>query len=376
MWKGVQMINSLNATAPLAKIVLDNPNHASFPDHTLDYFDRFTRIDDHLNKEVHPNINVGPTAREPIWLTDHGPEHITTVIRRAGELVSAPEQKAVTPYEAYILLLACHFHDVGNIFGRDEHEKKVRDVMFKLDHTLVGEDTLEKRMICDIAMAHGGFVDVEKENKDTIGALRYDRSTKPNGVDVKKLAAVLRFADELADDKTRTNRFVQEASRQSHPGSEIFHAYAAHLRPTRIDHDSCSVEVHFELNVDSLQRKYPKKEEDRFLFEEILDRTLKMHREHIYCSRFMLPSVLLERINVQIDVCTTDFSTVLAQIKYTMEPLGYPGSPKMLGEICPPLKGFTGELLAAKVSTLLSDAVDQPYSGPVDLLASTQEART
>src|SRR5690606_20790147 len=114
------------------------------------------------------------------------------------------------------------FHDVGNIYGRDEHERKVHEVLFSLDHTLVGEDTLEKRMICHIAMAHGGFVDVNKENKDTIGALRYDRSSKPSGVDVKKLAAVLRLADELADDKTRTNRFLEEASRQAHVGSEIF----------------------------------------------------------------------------------------------------------------------------------------------------------
>jgi hypothetical protein len=370
------MINSLNANAPLARTLADNAGHSSFPDHTVDYFDRFTRIDDHLNRKVHPNINVGPTAREPIWLTDHGPDHIATVIRRAGELVSAPGQKAITPYEAYILLLACHFHDVGNIFGRVEHEKKVHEVVFKLDQTLVGEDTLEKRVICHIAMAHGGYVDVEKENKDTIGALLYDRNSKPNGVDVKKLAAVLRFADELADDRTRTNRFVEEASKQAHPGSEIFHAYAAHLRPTRINHDARSVDVHFELNVDVLQRKYRKKDEERYLFEEILDRTLKMHREHIYCSRFMLPNVLIERINVQIDICTTDFAKVLAQLRYTMEPLGYPGSPKLLGEICPSLKGVTGELLAARVSTLLNGASGQPYAGPVDLLASSQEAAT
>jgi hypothetical protein len=247
--------------------------------------------------------------------------------------------------------------------------------MFKLDHTLVGEDTLEKRVISHIAMSHGGYVDFDKENKDTIGALLYDRNAKSNGVDVKKLAAVLRFADELADDRTRTNRFVEEASKQTHPGSEIFHAYAAHLRPTQVDHDARSVDVHFELNVEVLQRKYRKKDEDRYLFEEILDRTLKMHREHIYCSRFMLPNIVIERINVLLDFCTTDFAKVIAQLRYTMEPLGYPGSPKIIGEICPLIKKFNGETLAAKVLSLLDGTINQPYARPVDLLASGQETR-
>lgn len=48
----------------------------------------------------------------------------------------------------------------------------------------------------------------------------------------------------------------------------------------------------------------------------------------------------------------------------------------MLGEICPPLNGLTGELLASRVSRLLSDTSNQPYAGPVDLLATNQEART
>lgn len=183
------MIESKNHKSDLALVLANKIGDKSFPMAGIDYYDRFTRIDDHLNRIVHPNVNVGPSTREPMWLTDHGPEHIATVIRRAGDLVMQPES-VLSPYECYILLLACHSHDMGNIFGREDHEKKVHEIVFGLDDSLIGEDTTEKRVICDIAMAHGGFVDEKKTDKDTIGKLNYDRSEKSRLPDVKKLAAM------------------------------------------------------------------------------------------------------------------------------------------------------------------------------------------
>ena len=83
-------------------------------------------------------------------------------------------------------------------------KKHLRDVLFTLPPEYTGDDNIEKRTICDIAMAHGGKVLSlsgglpTKDTKDTIGHMSHDRN-------VKKLAAILRFADELADDRTRTN---------------------------------------------------------------------------------------------------------------------------------------------------------------------------
>ena len=66
-----------------------------------------------------------------------------------------------------------------------------------------------------------------------------------------------------------------------------------------------------------------------------MDRTLKMHREHMYCARFMLPDVLIDRIDVCINICSDDYSRVLGRIRYTMSQQGYPGTPKHLADICP-----------------------------------------
>ena len=358
------MFNSKNSEAKLAEEVRNNQGHDSLPDDQIDYYDRFIHIDDYLNRKIHPSVNVGATAQKPIWLTDHGPEHIATVIRRAGDLVFT-EECVLTPYEAYILLVATHFHDIGNIFGREEHERRAREVMFELDKALVGDDNFEKRMICDIAMAHGGYADTDGD-KDTIGKLPWDDPPdKSKGVRVKKLAAILRFADELADDKTRTNRFVQVVSSDIFPGSEVFHRYASQLHPVIVSHDTRSIDLQFELNTELVARKCRKFDDEKYLFEEILDRTLKMHREHVYCKRFLLPDIVFERVNVRIDVCTGNYSRVLGRLRYTLAESGYPDSPRNIQEICPNL--VTGEELKQKVESVLQSEGDSLYAEPPDL---------
>jgi hypothetical protein len=364
------MPESRNLSSALFAVVRDSANHASFPDSSVDYVQRFGLLDEHLNTHVHPHSNTGPSTKEDIWLTDHGPLHISTVIRRAGDLtVNGQNQCCLSPYECYILLLACHFHDVGNIFGRVDHEKKARELMFTLNQTLVGSDSLEKRLVCDIALAHGGEVDNVTKNKDTIGSLPYDPQSKTNRVGVKKLAAILRFADEIADDKTRTNQYLEAAVAQNKPGSKLYHAYAKHLRPVEVRLDERSVDLHFELTVADMQTTFPTKSKgDTFLFEEILERTLKMHRERVYCSRFMIPYVYIDQINVSIDVCSNDYSQVLGMLKYVLRESGYPNSPSEISRICPELNGLSGAQLAAQVAEL--NPKPSQYSTPVDLLAS------
>ena len=360
-------MNSKNSTAPLAKHVRDNSQHDSLPNRQVDYFDRFLRVDDYLNNNIHPHVNTGATAHEPIWLTDHGPDHIATVIQRAGDL-AFPQECVLTPYEAYILLMAAHFHDIGNVFGRKEHEKRANRIMFELDHTLIGDDALEKRTICYIAMAHGGYVN-EDGDKDTIGKLPFDDpADKSKGARVKKLAAILRLADELADDNTRTSRFIQRASGEVFPESEIFHMYASRLRPISIDHDTRNINLRFELNTELVNKKCRKQESERYLFDEILDRSLKMHREHLYCRRFMLPDIVLDRINVHMDICTDNYSSVLGQIDYTMAEGGYPDSPQQVKDLCPRI--VTAKELKNRVASLLQGGQTSPYVEPPDLLAA------
>jgi len=148
-------------------------------------------------------IKEGKCSPEQIpYLNNHGTGHVHTVITKASQLIQEASCK-ITPYEGYLLLFAIQLHDIGNIFGRDDHEKKCSDIMNALGGT-AGLDKPEKRTVVNIASVHGGLTD--DGGKDTISTLEPDpRALLGQDVRSRLLAAILRFSDELADDSSRAS---------------------------------------------------------------------------------------------------------------------------------------------------------------------------
>ena len=347
------MTESPNTHTPLVAFLRDHPsNHPSFPQQAVDYHRRFQNLDAHLNTSVHPTVNQGAAAAAAAgdgWLTDHGIQHITTVIRRASDLVFSDGLPVLTPYEIFLLLTAIHFHDIGNVFGREQHERQITTVMSSMSEALIGTDGFEKRMIRDIAMAHGGYVDANGHDKDTISRLSWQTVTGTHDPRVRLLAALLRFADELADDHTRTSRFL--IGNELLRNSEIYHVYADRLKHVIVRSQEHSVLLQFELDVHHATRLYQKGPRQQvYLYDEILRRCLKMHLEHIYCSRFMQPYVSITRIDVTIDITTLDYMHVVKTIKFPLIPRGYPDKPLTLAEASPGVEPLTGEELCHTIS--------------------------
>lgn len=87
-------------------------------------------------------------------------------------------------------------HDAGNIYGRAGHEKKLAEILNNQCDNII-PDAIERRVISRIAGVHGGKI---KGSSDTISVL--NKTNTVNGFEIKEqlLAAILRFADELADD--------------------------------------------------------------------------------------------------------------------------------------------------------------------------------
>ena len=346
----------------------ENGHDSSFHDPRVDYHQRFLVIDSFLNQNVHPYVNAGAAANDEvqsIFLTDHGPDHIATVLRRISDLLG-DKLSELSPYEVYLLLLAAHLHDTGNIFGRKGHERRIQKTLNQLGENILGSDGAEQRMIRSIATAHGGYSDEERTNKDTIGMLPYADVT--GGVRPKLLAALLRFGDELADDFTRTSRFLI-GSGAIHPASEVFHHYADRLKEVKVYPKERTVALRFDIARSLMCRTFQKGDSSVFLFDEIKDRCLKMHLEMVYCSRFMLPVVDLSRIDVRIAVCDADsdseprneYATELRQMNFTLQQTGYPSAHSTLQSVSPEFHNVTGtELsreLAASGTMLVSPVV-------------------
>jgi len=292
----------------------------SFPE-GIDYYSRFKAVSDYIERNIHPYVTAGAAAANPgTLLTNHGGSHIKTVLSRIDDL-RATSEGDLTCYEMYLVLVAAHLHDIGNAKGRTNHEYGAEEFVREAGISL-GDDAPEKRMISGIAAAHGGSINGDKDKIS-----RLSQSAHILGFPVKPrfLAALLRFADELADDKTRTSKDLLD--RNVVPASsEIYHKYALALDPPLIEGDSVSLK--FELTTADLKRTFGKDQGQVYLLDEIFERTKKMDRERIYCMRFLRPRIQIDKINVTIDVYeSASDPQPQFSLSYRLEELGYPGHP-------------------------------------------------
>lgn len=320
------------------------------------YKARYRDIAAYLSKHIHPEVEKGAmyaalkealdegkcSADQIPYLNAHGVKHISTVIRRASELLEKSECE-ITPYEAYLLLVAIQFHDVGNIFGRPEHERKCREIMNTLGVT-AGVDEAEKRQILGIAGVHSGLCG--DGDKDTISLLVKTTDLMGQTIRPRLLAAILRFADELADDSTRVSAPVIDLGIIP-AESLIYHCYSQCLHSVVIE--KAKLRLSYEIGEDIAVRQFPKNQKDVFLLDEIYMRTLKAHCELLYCMRFMRPLFQIESLKVSIRIYQDRSYLDPIPITYNLEETGYPAFTKNIYQIIPKLNEFTGERIKDRI---------------------------
>ena len=274
-----------------------------------------------------------------LYLNDHGPNHTKKVIEKASDMLHNFRDGHLTQYEAFILLCAIQLHDVGNIFGREDHEKKIGDLIDVACKANI-PDNIEKRVIEKIAMVHGGNV---SGNKDTISFLSTTKILHDRTVRKRLLAALLRFGDELADDSSRADQFGMKLEIIP-PLSQIYHYYSSVLHTVSFTENAetndFQLNLYYEFDSDLVDRKFNTIEGDKYLLDEIYDRTLKMERERRYCMRFMRRYFPLERIKVNITIQDDKKPLEYLEIKYTLEEDGYPSIPSqgMIRDFAPNAK--------------------------------------
>ena len=286
-----------------------------FPKPSLDYVSIFHSIEEEMNNNYHPNVNLGAAINGDGLLTDHGVEHVQDVIRHAGDIITDIDQ--LTGYEIFILLLAIHFHDVGNIAGRDEHEKRIAEIIDKMSNKLP-LSTPEMQFICDIATAHGGYFG---EDKDTIKHITADEMYASVKIRPKIIAAILRFADEISDDFSRSSTPVNTPKE-----NEIYHEYSKSLDPISIEGDT--IKFHFRIPINLTQKKIGKNNGEEFLYDEILGRLAKCMRELEYCKKYSNGFIKPNSLSVVIDFKKENSFQIIqgAGDSFKLSLQGYPDS--------------------------------------------------
>ncbi|MFZ3084283.1 HD domain-containing protein [Rhodoferax ferrireducens] len=228
-------------------------------------------------------------------LTDHGIDHIQDVIDRASELMGFINQYCIeaerpimhdfTPDEMYVLLCGLLFHDVGNIFGRNKHNLKIADVWSKLPTWGSWTDN-DRNIIIEVGRAHSGLTLTGAT--DTLKPLSVSsRYFCKQPVRLGPIAAVIRFADELAEGPQRTSRLLIDC-KLIDEGSELYHHYAQ-ITQVAIDRKRGLVALTFHINVDN--SAYPVDEVKRrshlsALLKMVYSRAAKMNNERQFARHY------------------------------------------------------------------------------------------
>ena len=175
-------------------------------------------------------------------------------------------------------------------------------------------------------MAHGGKSSL---GKDTISLLSKSEKIFNYTVKTRLLAAILRFADELADDSTRANRSALDLQIIG-TNSEIYHRYSQALHTVEIEdnleNNDSRLSLVYELEIDAIKKTYKIGNIEKYLLDEIYDRTIKMELERRYCMKFMYQSINIGRIDIEINIYGKT-SEKIKSITYTLEDVSYPSNP-------------------------------------------------
>lgn len=303
-----------------------------FPD-KRNYVSYYKNFKDFLDRDIHPEIKPVMSREDPhIYLNDHSEKHVAMVIEKATFLlIGMPEKDFLTPYEIFILLTAIQIHDAGHLINanRDTHAIDTSQIINELDKNAIS--AFERKIIFDIARAHSG-------KEDIIGSQKEYIDISGETIRFRLIAAILRFADELADGKVRASNYLLKYDKLPIE-SKIFHTFSSCLDSFKINIEGHEVNMTFCVNEEQVCTTYKKQKkdkttgqivlEDQLLIDEIYSRTLKTFNEALYYNRFIPAEMRINVINVEIIFLkkdTIDLNDIyfFDTIKYRIEEIGYP----------------------------------------------------
>lgn len=221
------------------------------------YYANYQSARNILFADVLPNIKIS----EP-KLTDHGERHIKNVLGNAWRLLGEQKPDEMTSLDMYILCLSILFHDVGNINGRKEHNKKITDTYNSIRGEQQASFSPERALIQKIVRAHCGVN--SKGSKDTLCEVEIISSLAGNRIQSREIAAILRFADELAEGPQRTSDYIPVDQ-----SSSVYHEYAK-ITDVCIDKGNERIILQYHIDISAFESEDKLKNLLQFIYERII----------------------------------------------------------------------------------------------------------
>lgn len=243
----------------------------------LELYEKYTSV---RNALISSNFFDEIKGQEPD-LSDHSATHIQDVFERTYKVIGEDDFKSFSVYEIYCLALMILFHDVGNIYGRKGHDaqEKIANIYNKFRANPQNYRD-ERRIIIEGASAHTGTS--KCGNKDTLKFVN-EANLRGEKINLKELAAILRFSDELSEGKQRTCSFLLEEGLIK-KASEIFHQYAL-ITDITIDEKLERISIAYDIDI---PLKFTKEEQKKVkeLIAFTYKRAVKLDIERRYTKNY------------------------------------------------------------------------------------------
>ena len=275
------------------------------------FFSLYTDAKSYLCDHIYSQI----PSKEP-GLTDHTEKHIVNVLKNAWKLITDKEEINSEFNEIEILLLCVSilFHDVGNIHGRTDHNSKIVEIYNAARASKLDKCKQERLLVQKVVKAHCGKS--KRGDKDTLLEVQESAHLFDKPIRLRELAAILRFADELAEGPQRTSQYMID-KKMIKDDSLIYHIYAS---ITEVTIDKGDKRIILTYNID-----YPTKD---ILLSDLLRfvymRILKMDMERRYCKYYAPTLSVFLRTEASINftingsLCDFDLPKISLEDKYSL----------------------------------------------------------
>jgi hypothetical protein len=264
-------------------------------------------------------------------MTDHGQPHVENVLGNIPRLlgsscVGVDNAAQLSAVEAYCLLLATVFHDVGNIHGRKDHQKNIGDAY---DHVFsaADRDLHEKQILLWVVGAHCGAA--RDGSGDTLKDVPLDHHLWGHPVRLRDIAAILRFADELAEGPQRTSTFMAQLGYDD--SARLYHEYA---RSTRVfidrPHGRIALSCHIEILGGGLKLETADRKRLKDLVDFIDARATRVYEEMQYAGHYCVLLPVFKATSVSVSFWAEGSQIDLGLDPVILEDLVVPGKKKKL----------------------------------------------
>lgn len=243
---------------------------------------RYQSMKLYLEKEYYPWIQ----ATCPYY-TDHGIRHVNSVISATSGLLERhldPNGGGLNAIEIFLVLSAILWHDVGNAVGRDGHAARIPEMTAEIKKLGFPDPALH-RIVSEIAQSHAGIDGLSKAQSEADCAVVSTVTVYP-----RALAAIVRFADEISEDRSRISLALLPRVPLE---NQIYWQFANCITASRPDPARERVVLTIEVPDDAAPRTFlcPKNLHHRAdasknisLIKYLISRLEKMNNERAYCE--------------------------------------------------------------------------------------------